>query len=280
MTELENFNQSIQNVSPVSFKNYQSGYKKLYRILGNDMDIASFSEKVIIKHIKTLPNPNSQQSLINIGIQVRRLAKVEVSQLEGLREENKLKIKELVKLKNVDLAEQLPKYDELLTYLDELYEKSEYTDFVINWLLIHKQVRNKDLLFDIVLRKKDITDKTKNYMWWNRSSKKMVYIRNVYKTVGTYGSKKDEITDERFITSIKRIITHQKWGEAGGVFIPNENQLGYYICKASYNKLCEGKTVKIVINHFRNNIDKLKEISSNRGTSVETLLSNYDIEFQ
>ena len=280
MTELEQFKESIQNVSPVSFKNYQSGYKKLYKILGDDMDIASFSEKVIIKYIKAIPNPNSQQALINIGIQVRRLAKVEVSQLENLREENKLKIKELVKLKNVELAEQLPKYDELLAYLDELYDKSEYTDFVINWLLIHKQVRNKDLLFDIVLRKKDITDKTKNYMWWNRSSKKMVYIRNVYKTVGTYGSKKDEITDERFITSIKRIITHQKWGEAGGVFIPNENQLGYYICKASYNKLCEGKTVKIVINHFRNNIDKLKEISSNRGTSVETLLSNYDIEFQ
>jgi hypothetical protein len=280
MTELEQFKQSIQNVSPVSFKNYQSGYKKLYKILGDDMDIASFSEKVIIKYIKAIPNPNSQQALINIGIQVRRLAKVEVSQLENLREENKLKIKELVKLKNVELAEQLPKYDELLAYLDELYDKSEYTDFVINWLLIHKQVRNKDLLFDIVLRKKDITDKTKNYMWWNRSSKKMVYIRNVYKTVGTYGSKKDEITDDRFITSIKRIITHQKWGEEGGVFIPTESQLGYYICKASYNKLCEGKTVKIVINHFRNNVDKLKEISLNRGTSVDTLLSNYDIEFQ
>jgi hypothetical protein len=38
--------------------------------------------------------------------------------------------------------------------------------------------------------------------------------------------------------------------------------------------------MKIVVNHFRNNIDKLKEISANRGTDLRTILSSYDIDMK
>ena len=278
--ELQNFVETKTNVSFVSLRNYKSQYAKLFKLLGGDMPIASFSEKQIIKAVKTLSNPNGQQALLNIGIQVLRMSGVEPAELTTLRDNNKVKIKDLTKLKNVELAATLPSYDDLLAHIDSLFESNNWTDYVINYLLVNFQVRNKDLLFDIVLKKKDMVDATKNYMWWNRSLKKIVYIRNNYKTVGTYGVKENIITDPNFILAIKRIMAHQKANDLAGVFIPNESQLGYYICKASFNKICEGKTVKIVINHFRNNIDKLKEISNNRGTSVDTLLSNYDIEFQ
>ena len=278
--ELQNFVETKTNVSFVSLRNYKSQYAKLFKLLGGDMPIASFSEKQIIKAVKTLSNPNGQQALLNIGIQVLRMSGNEPTELTELRDNNKVKIKDLTKLKNVELAATLPSYDDLLAHIDSLFESNNWTDYVINYLLVNFQVRNKDLLFDIVLKKKDMVDATKNYMWWNRSLKKIVYIRNNYKTVGTYGVKENIITDPNFILAIKRILAHQKANDLAGVFIPNESQLGYYICKASFNKICEGKTVKIVINHFRNNIDKLKEISNNRGTSVDTLLSNYDIEFQ
>ena len=278
--ELQNFVETKTNVSFVSLRNYKSQYAKLFKLLGGDMPIASFSEKQIIKAVKTLSNPNGQQALLNIGIQVLRMSGNEPTELTELRDNNKVKIKDLTKLKNVELAATLPSYDDLLAHIDSLFNSNNWTDYVINYLLVNFQVRNKDLLFDIVLKKKDMVDATKNYMWWNRSLKKIVYIRNNYKTVGTYGVKENIITDPNFILAIKRIMAHQKANDLAGVFIPNESQLGYYICKASFNKICEGKTVKIVINHFRNNIDKLKEISNNRGTSVDTLLSNYDIEFQ
>jgi hypothetical protein len=278
--ELQNFVETKTNVSFVSLRNYKSQYAKLFKLLGGDMPIASFSEKQIIKAVKTLSNPNGQQALLNIGIQVLRMSGVEPAELTTLRDNNKVKIKDLTKLKNVELAATLPSYNDLLAHIDSLFNSNNWTDYVINYLLVNFQVRNKDLLFDIVLKKKDMVDTTKNYMWWNRSLKKIVYIRNNYKTVGTYGVKENTITDPNFILAIKRIMAHQKANDLAGVFIPNESQLGYYICKASFNKICEGKTVKIVINHFRNNIDKLKEISNNRGTSVDTLLSNYDIEFQ
>ena len=44
------------------------------------------------------------------------------------------------------------------------------------------------------------------------------------------------------------------------------------------DNLGEGIYVKIIINHFRNNLDKLNEISDNRGTSLKILKESYDID--
>ena len=54
--------------------------------------------------------------------------------------------------------------------------------------------------------------------------------------------------------------------------------MGYYIQKATLDNLGEGTYVKIIINHFRNNLDKLNEISDNRGTSLKILKESYDID--
>ena len=63
-------------------------------------------------------------------------------------------------------------------------------------------------------------------------------------------------------------------------FIPNPNQVGYYVKQATLLGIGEGAVNKIIVNHFRNNIDKLKEISDNRGTSITTLIQSYDIKDQ
>ena len=47
--------------------------------------------------------------------------------------------------------------------------------------------------------------------------------------------------------------------------------------KYTLNGIGESKYVKIVINHFKNDLPILKQISTNRGTSIETLLAFYDI---
>ena len=77
---------------------------------------------------------------------------------------------------------------------------------------------------------------------------------------------------------MKRILAHQRYNEAKGVFIPTLSQVGYYIKKATYNEIGEGAYMKIVVNKFRDNLDKIKEISENRGTDINTILTNYDIE--
>ena len=48
--------------------------------------------------------------------------------------------------------------------------------------------------------------------------------------------------------------------------------------RATLDNLGENIYNKIIVNHFRNNLDKLKEISESRGTSIDTLHENYDID--
>ena len=152
----------------------------------------------------------------------------------------------------------------------------EWRDYIINYLLLHYQVRNQDLVFDIVNKKRLTKDTDKNFMWL--SGKKVVYTRNVYKTANSYGKKTDIITDPKFIVAMKRVYACSSRDEECGVFIPTLSQVGYYIKKATYKQLGEGNYVKIIINHFRKDFSKLKEISENRGTSLTTLAENYDIQ--
>jgi hypothetical protein len=46
----------------------------------------------------------------------------------------------------------------------------------------------------------------------------------------------------------------------------------------TYKSLGEGAYVKVCINHFRDDVDALQRISENRGTSLATLLVDYNIQ--
>jgi hypothetical protein len=274
MSELNILIESVADKSVNTQKSYKTQYNKLHKLLGKDVN--ETSEKKLIETVLEQPNNNQKQALINIGILIRRLYKLSTTKLEALREKLKGNLKEDVKEKNAVLKDTLPSYSELVEYTDYLWEKMEWKDYIINYLLINYQVRNQDLVFDIVDKKRLTKDTDKNYMWI--TPKKVVYTRNVYKTASTYGKKTDTITDPKFILAMKRVYACSKRDEECGVFIPNLSQVGYYIKKATYKQLGEGNYVKIIINHFRKDLTKLKEISDNRGSSLTTLGENYDIE--
>ena len=272
--EYDKFMKSVENKSTATQKQYRIQYNKLYKLL--DKPIAETSENKILEIVKEQSNVNNQQALLNIGLVVRKGEGLSVKKLEDFREKNKKTITADIKKKNVELKETLPSYDDLIQYNEMLWESSEWTDYIINYLLINYQVRNEDLDFSIVKRKKDANDPEKNYMWLQ--SGKVTYIRNRYKTDKTYGKKVNVITNKQFITAIRRVLGCQDSELKCGIFIPNKNAIAYYIIKATYKQLGEGKYVKIIINHFRKNLDKLKEISENRGTSLTEILKSYDIE--
>jgi hypothetical protein len=274
MSELEKLIESVADKSVNTQKSYKTQYNKLHKLLGKDVN--ETSEKKLIEVVLEQPNNNQKQALINIGILIRRLYKLSTTKLEALREKLKENLKTDVKEKNAVLKDTLPSYSELVEYTDYLWEKMEWKDYIINYLLINYQVRNQDLVFDIVNKKRDTKDTDKNYMWI--TPKKVVYTRNVYKTASTYGKKTDTITDPKFILAVKRVYACSKRDEECGVFIPTLSQVGYYIKKATYKQLGEGAYVKIIINHFRKDLTKLKSISENRGSSLTTLAENYDIE--
>jgi len=285
MSELSEFKEFIKDKSANTIKSYIQQYNKLKKIVDKEMeqsiDIQNISEKNILEFVSDENNLNSQQALINIAIMIRKMKKSPTSKLEKKRDENKEKLKGFVKEKNQKLKDDgLPSYQDLLDYLEFLYDSKRWTDFIINYLLIYYHTRNEDVNFELVPFKRDTKEnKDINYLWYSKRAKKATLYRRNYKTAGKYGMKTDTITDPKFLNAIKQIFECRKKGEEGcDVFIPNKENVGYYVKKATLNNLGENLYNKIIINHFRNNLDKLKEISESRGTSLDTLHENYDID--
>ena len=272
-TELESLLASVAHKSRSTRINYKSSYLKLRKILGDDL--GNLTEDQIIAGILTKPNPNSQMAIINIAVLVFNILNKSTEKMRQLREDNKPKLKALVKAKNGSLCVSLPSYNQLVTHLDGLYESSMWREYIICYLLINISVRNKDLNFEIVTRKKDMND-TDNFLWYSVGKKQITFVRNDYKTAATYGKKESIITNEFFINAVKKMIDAQKH-EQTKKFIPNDGQIGYYIQKSTLDQIGSGAYMKITVNHYRDNLAKIKEMSDNRGTSVATILDSYDI---
>lgn len=270
--EIDVFMTSVDSKSKATQKAYRTQYNKLKKLLGKDISLSS--QNAILGIAEDEEKANSKQALINIGILVRRLYGLATDKLENARSKTKDEIISQVKEKNTELTETLPTLNDLEEYTDYLYKEGKWTDFIINYLLINYQTRNKDLNFDIITRKKEATDNEKNYMWLDRN--RAVFIRNNYKTSGTYGKKIDIITDKEFLTALKRVKACQKYNEACGTFIPTESNLGYYIKKATYNQIGEGAYFKVLTNAFRGDLQKLQEMGQSRGTALDTIATNYD----
>jgi len=282
--EYEKLMDSVKDKSESTKKNYRLQYNKLYRLINEEENnkkyVQDVSQEKIIKIVKEEKNLNTIQALLNIAILIRKEYSMNRDILIKFRESNRDKLTEEVKEKNIILAENLPSYEELVEYTNHLYDRSEWTDYIINYLLINFNVRNKDLVFDIVSRKKDVNlkddDDNKNYIWLSKT--KAVYYRKDYKTAWKHGLKQNTITDKKMLTALRRVFACQKHNESCGVFIPTETQAEYYIRKATYKNLGEGKYFKIAVKHFKNDLQKLDEMSENRGTSIKTITQFYDID--
>jgi len=278
MTELEEFINFNKDKSQKTKGTYERMYRKLSIILNGD--VGNLSEDKIIELVNNeVDNINTIQSLLNIAVLIKKMKMMKFEKLQAERKKNINKVELHTKNQNDKKKQIYPSLQELKDYTEYLFNNSKWTDYVINYLLLNNYVRNKDLDFIITLRKKDTTNKEKNYIWLDNRYRKAVYIRRDYKTMDTYGEKQSVIKDDKFITALRRIVAHQKHKENDGVFIPNENALGYYIQKATFQELGEGNYLKIIINHHLKNENPhiLKEISKERGTDIQTLISNYSV---
>jgi len=284
--EFDDFRASYSTKSKITQGVYDSMYRKL-RALLQDEDIASVSQKRVIEVAESVDNRNTQQALINIAYLIRKKAGMAIMELETFRKKNQKLLEDKIFEANDNLIKKLPSYDTLVDYTNDLLKAKKYIQYVINYLLLYYQVRNADLVFDFVLLKKDTKDDTKNYMWYNARMKRVHYIRNVYKTAkivkpdGTttgYGQKINIIDDPVFVKVLRILAKEQRKADKPIVFIPNSDN--YHIKKATYEGLGEGNIFKIVVNKFRTDPNMLKQISNNRGTDINTILTSYDIERQ
>ena len=273
-TEYERFIDSMASKSANTQRSYKTQYKKLSGLMVTDA-VHQNSEKTLIGLANDQPNANSQQALLNIGILIRKLYELPVDKMLKFRDRNKVKLQENVKESNKYLSN-LPTLKDLEEFTDHLYDNKEYLDYAINFLLLEYNVRNADLALEIVTKKREANDNTKNYLWL--APKKITYIRNHYKTSDTYGTKTHIITDKKFMFAIKYLLKCQSKKDSNKMcFFPSTEQAGYVVKKASYQQLGSSTYFKIAVDTHRNDLQKIKQIGLNRGTATDTIADNYDI---
>ena len=266
---------------PGTIKSYKASYKKMRNLL-NGKNIRDSAQETCSNVIQVaMEKINTQMSLINICVLVRKLEpEMPVDRLVEQRSINKGVVRDA--LKQVNTLKELPSLEDYDIYLESLWDKKKYKEYIINYLLRHHYVRNLDLIFDIVSSKSEtLDDLCKNYIWLDRRQSRCVYIRNMYKTAKTYGQKKAVITDKRFLSAVKK-----EFKKMDSFPIEEDPALiGYRINKMTLpdkkgNRLGESNCLKIIVNHYRDNYQKLKEISLSRGTNLEVLLTSYNISYR
>jgi hypothetical protein len=151
-------------------------------------------------------------------------------------------------------------------YLKDLDKSERHLDYVLVHLMWHYQCRNMDMI-GAVVDNESFLDNDRN--WFVIHNHGVRWIRNSYKTSKTYKQKIINITSKVF----KRNIIKLK-----NVLKPNDN-FHRVITNATsgIGGLTESKIAKIYM-LYNSSPDDLKKIRASRGTSVDTLVDNYNIK--
>lgn len=271
-----------QGKSKATIKTYTTHFNKL-------TDLIDFNDN-INSVIETITNINesisSKLMMLNIYSMVQRLSKDENDKIfkKIVKVRDKLKLeqsKERIN-NNKTLDPSLPSYNDYKKFVNELYTNDNYRDFIVNYLILNYNVRNGDLFLKITNDKKTLKDTNFNYLYITPTD--IYYIRNVYKTEYKYGQKRNRINGKKFRDAVieylddenNKFLFYDKKGE------PIEyDSIGTYVKRATLNNVGEGNVVKIVLKYVDtqpNSLNKIKQVSKNRGTDLDTLLRDYNLK--
>ncbi len=162
--------------------------------------------------------------------------------------------------KNLILKETLPTID-FKQMLNGYYRDKQYKSFVILFLLLTYNTRNKDLVVRVVNNESDLNEK-ENFLFIRE--KDIVYIRNDYKTKGRYGGKQDVIKSRKFFNAIKEVDS-----------LLVDGNLDRQVKKIT-NGINQSTMFKMLVAQ-NNNLKSIAKASKNRGTNMNTIAKSYDI---
>jgi hypothetical protein len=287
--ELDSFFLENPKLSKNTQKTYALAYNKIVDLLNVDT-LNDVPQKDIIQMVKKIDNPNSRVMLINISMNIKKHFENRTDLLNIERERIKRQINENKNNKKEEKKDNLPTRKDLERYLNDLYLDEEYRAFIINYLLLNYYVRNKDLDLIIVTNKEDFkklgVKGDQNVVY---AGSKNIYLRNQYKTFKQYGQKKYAFNSTKFSKAVKKFVEQQNSEEDIVYLLSDKNgnritndSIGNYIKRFTLNKLTESDYNKIAVSQVKDMSDYplLKSISEKRGTSVPTLVSEYNLNIK
>ena len=251
-----------------SFKTYLEEQKLAKTTITNhlrnlgklDIKLLEGPEKDLVKYIKANYSVGSPQKTITNS----------VAKYRGYKELPKTEISELLKKTNNEAFEiqkknndemELPDIKNVKSLMNLYLKQSMYKQYVVMYLLLHLNTRNLDLVAKVTHNLDDVNNDD-NWLYVRKSD--VVFFRNNYKTKAKFGMKKDIIKGKRFhfaVSQLKYLLR------------PEENL--YRTVMKITGQINESTMMKLSL--CNNNTAKgIKKLSKNRGTSVETLVNNYD----
>jgi ribosomal protein L30/L7E len=266
---------------------YKNAYKRLRDSLGitdnTRKTVRSFGidkiEPILLSHDT---NSNARAGMLTV---IKKLFD-DKERLASIDDKIRKQKRELQITKNSKLSESLPSYKELTTALKQTTDPRKY---IINFLFIHANTRNADVALIDLHRSNDSRtvdidklDKTRNHIILQDGY--ALFIRHVYKTSKTYGTKTNKITAKMFIQKAREYLGDEndkplltkKNGEA-----IDHSSFGAYLKRFRLLNLTEGDIMKIMLKHISSKgssgYNLLRVVSKNRGTSIQTLLAEYDL---
>ena len=271
-----------ENLKPTTAKTYDNSYKRL-RVLLELKDkrkpIKNMSLNNIIEKLNTVENPNTKYSMFVV---IKKLFNSE-SNRNDIDELDK-KIREEKRdhqiAKNGNLKKELPTYKELN---DAIKKETDPIKYIINFLFLKVSTRNMDIAYIDIhksVENEDDLDKDRNHIYIKDG--KAIFIRNKYKTFRSYGQKRNIISVKKFVDTIKTLLGDK---DKVALFATKKGTpiavgaIGSYFRRFMILGLKEGEIMKIVLKHIdeEGSYDQLRRVASNRGTSIGTLLKEYDI---
>ena len=178
---------------------------------------------------------------------------------------DEIQIEATKRQKELSLDPCLPTLREMKAHMENLFKNGNYRGYCVMYLFLTYTLRNMDLVATVVKSKKQ-TNNSDN--WFVVGRKRVIYLRNKYKTADKYGTKSHVITNPKFVTAISHLSDLLK---------PTDN-IDRVVKKitADIGGITESTILKIVLK-YSNNMNNLKKISHNRGTDITTLIQNYNI---
>mgnify|MGYP003673994190 CR=1 FL=1 len=280
----DDIEKAFSGVATTTINNYKSYYYRLLKKLGTDTVLEN-SNKVLIDTLNSYDIlPNSIKTFLTVIIRIKRNAGVNIDSLVSYRNGTLSKeINQYNEIKNFELNEKLPSYDEVKRYMNTLLNDNNFRDYIINYLLINYGVRNLDCNV-LITTDKSVTLKRniakENYFYV--TNRYIIYQRNNYKTSSVYGKKTYKIVNLSFRNSVNLFLGNRNECKLlfdcdGDTY--NDKQIGNIVLNATYNKIGEGNLFKVLIKHYQleNNIDMIRFLSQSRGTDINTIFKYYNI---
>jgi len=269
-----------RKLSDKTVSNYTKEYNRLTKQFNQSNNwVTSTSNKNLINMIKsTNLGLGTQMNYINLFCSIKRNSLQDVRELEEYVKELKPLQIEQKDNNKVLLNETLPSYETIKHYIDDLYNQRDYVNYLVNTLIFDYQFRNKDCNVIIISLSdyKQLKDKTDNYLVYYKDHTTKIII-NRYKTSSVYGKKEITTRSRKIHNAVVSLNSGPLLQSAKGQRVTDEN-LQHYI--RTYDSIGEASYFKINIKHAQSQPNTLKVISNmskNRGTSVDTIISEYNI---